>query len=79
MHNQKHQISSFIAQLSGDEFPKKKVKTQKKNGKAGIKALSGLKNRNVLTGTKTVEMEVFCEMAVDSDLFSAGTFGYPVS
>lgn len=27
---------------------------------------------------KAVEMEVFCEMAVDSDLFSPGSFGYPV-
>lgn len=27
---------------------------------------------------KAVEMEVFCEMAVDSDLFFSGSFGYPV-
>lgn len=75
--NIKSQVSLPIFRVTNSQ--RKKVKAQKKNGKAVIKALSGLKNRNVLTETKTVEMEVFCEMAVDSDLFSAGTFGYPVS
>lgn len=80
MHNQKHQISSFITHLSGDEFPKKKVKLQKKRKTEKQKSKSNIRlvRQKRITGMKAVEMEVFCEMAVDSDLFSPGSFGYPV-
>ena len=74
--NIKSQVSLPIFRVTNSQ--RKKLNYKRKTEKQKSKSNTRLVRQKRITGMKAVEMEVFCEMAVDSDLFSPGSFGYPV-